>query len=234
MTIVSIKTGTGAEFRRIELSDGSFFSFKTCYLPPVFDNESLYNPGTAEGREISAGEEAGFRFASSCLRAEKAALRLIARAEQCLFGLSRKLERRGHEPVCVRAVIARLSELELVDDRRFARLWLETRLARTGSPRRLLAALCGRGIDRDDAESALKTTLDTETERRLLARFVHKRRRLRQYRGERANAGAATGPRTEDIQRSLRFALRGEGFSLAAIRQFFDEDETRDAGHYDR
>jgi regulatory protein len=215
MTIVSIKTGTGAEFRRIELSDGSFFSFKTCYLPPVFIDEGLYTPGAAEGREISADEAAGFRFASACLRAEKAALRLIARAEQNVFGLSHKLERRDHEAACVRAVISRLTELELVDDRRFARLWLESRLGRAGSPRRLLSGLRGRGLDRDAAEAALKTALNAESEWALLCRFVQKQRRLRR--------GAADGVRAEDERRSLKFALRSEGFSPATIERFFEE-----------
>jgi regulatory protein len=214
MTIVSIKLGTGAEFRRIELSDGSFFSFKTCYLPPVFIGEDLYTPGIAEGQEICAGEEAGFRFASACLRAEQAALRLIARAEQCLFGISRKLERQGHEPDCVRAVVCRLAELGLVDDRRFARLWLESRFGRrSDSPRRLLSGLCNKGVDRDDAEAALKTALDPETELALLGRFAAKQRRLRRM---------GAGSEAESALRSLKFMLKGEGFSPAAIQGFFD------------
>jgi regulatory protein len=219
MTIVSIKTGTGAEFRRIELSDGSFFSFKTCYLPPVFIDDTLYTPGTAPGRELRAGEEAGLRFASACLRAEQAALRLIARAEQSVFALSRKLERRGHEPDCVRAVVSRLAEAGLLDDRRFARLWLAARLGqRTASPRRLLAGLHSRGIDRDDAAAALHTALDPETELALLGRFAAKQRRLR-----RGRAGFAA----ENTPYSLKCALKSEGFSSAAIQSFFDtlEDE---------
>jgi regulatory protein len=220
MTIVSMKTGTGAEFRRIELSDGSFFSFKTCYLPPVFIDQALYTPGMAEGREIGAGEEAGFRFASACLRAEQAALRLIARAEQSVLGLSRKLERRGHRPDCVRAVISRLTELELLDDRRFARLWVESRLGRAKSPRRLLSGLCGRGIDRDDAEAALKAVIDAETETALLGRFAAKQRRrgtVLRFR--------SLGSETENARRFLKFALKSEGFSAAAIERFFDAME---------
>ena len=222
MTIISIKTGTGAEFRRIELSDGSFFSFKTCYLPPIFIDDALYTPGTAEGREIGAGEEAGFRFASACLRAEQAALRLIARAEQNLAGLSRKLERRGHGQDCVRTVVSRLAELELLDDRRFARLWTESRLGRAKSPRRLLSGLCVRGIDRDDAEAALNAVLDAETETALLGRFAAKQGRR----------GAAlrfrfSGSEAENARRFLKFTLKSEGFSAAAIERFFEaaEDE---------
>ena len=217
-----MKTGTGAEFRRIELSDGSFFSFKTCYLPPVFTGDALYTPGTAEGREIGAGEEAGFRFASACLRAEQAALRLIARAEQSVLGLSRKLERRGHGPDCVRAVVSRLAELELLDDRRFARLWAESRLGRAKSPRRLLSGLCGKGIDREDAEAALKAVLDPETEAALLGRFAEKQRRLRRGAALRFRS---SGSETENARRSLKFTLKSEGFSASAVERFFDAME---------
>ncbi|MDR1318155.1 MAG: recombination regulator RecX [Treponema sp.] len=210
MTIVSVKSGTGEELKKIELSDGSFFWFKTCYLPPLF-NDELYAEEKAEGREISADEDRAFRFASECLTAEKAALRLIARAEQTVFGISRKLERRGHEAACVGAVVSRLAELELLDDRRFARLWLESHLGRrTGSPRRLLAALCGRGIDRNDAEAALKSCLDRERETELLNHYVNRR-----Y--------PAAGEKTDLY--SLKYLLRGEGFSASAIQRYLEERE---------
>ena len=191
--------------QRIELSDGSLFSFKTCYMPPVF---------LAEEKEISAEEEAGLRFASACLRAEKAALRLIARAEQCRFGLVRKLERRGHEPACVNAVLSHLAGLELVDDQRFARLWLESKLRLARSPRQLLVSLRGRGIDQDDAQTALKTVLDAETEWALLKRFMVKHKRVRKF-ACRCEGEAGT--------RSLKYLLRSEGFSGPVIQRHFEE-----------
>jgi regulatory protein len=225
MTIVSLKTESKVELltfneqltkseqpafsglNRIELSDGSLFSFRICYLPPELQNTRLYDPSTAEGREITAAEEAAFRHASACLRAEKAALRLIARAEQCTRGIARKLEKRGHESICVSAVISRLSGLRLLDDSRFARLWLESRLRHARSPRRLLSSLCARGIDRNDAEAALKTMLDEEAEFVLLTRFAKK------------YARKASG--RENVTRSLKYLLKSEGFSHAAIRRFF-------------
>ena len=217
MIIVALKTesyvrksGRGEQYR-VELSDGSLFSFKNYYLPPGIFNEYLDNPKEAEGRDINAEEEAAFRHASACLRAEKAALRLIARAEQCTQGLARKLERRSHDKTCVDMVISRLTDIKLLDDSRYAQLWLESRLRLARSPRRLLSALCGRGIDRDDAETALKTALDDETEFSMLTRFVNKR--LRKKNGE-----------GETVTRSLKYMLKSEGFSLSAIERFFDND----------
>ena len=210
MTIVSIKSGSDEELRRIELSDGSFFSFKTCYLPPVYSDENRYCAGIADGLEISPSEEQGFRFASACLRAEKAALPLIARAEQNSSGLSRKLKKRGHDPACIDAVISRLCETGLLDDRRYARLWLESRINRqASSPLRLLAALRTRNIDRHDAEAVLKEILDEETERQLLERYVQKLQRRQK------DTDSAAG-------RSLRYVLKNEGFSSLAIQCFFD------------
>jgi regulatory protein len=211
MTIVSIKSGTGGELRRVELSDGSFFSFKTCYLPPVFIDEGLLAPGAAEGREINSDEAAAFRFASACLRAEKTALQLIARAEQTVLGISRKLEKRGHDSACVRAAVSRLVELALLDNRRYAQLWLESRIgSRASSPRRLLAALCARGIDRDDAESVLQSVLDAGDELALLSRYAQKIQRSR-----RARTAAF----------SLKYTLKNEGFSTAAVQCFLDRAE---------
>jgi len=213
MTIVSIKTGSDEDVRRIEFSDGSLFSFKICYLPDESAAGGLAG-GLADGCEINAAEEENFRFASACLRAEKAALRLIARAEQTTFGLSRKLEKRGHDAACTRAVISRLCETGLLDDCRYARLWLESRINRqAASPRRLLAALQSRGIDRRDAEAAVQETLDDETEQQLLERYVQKLKRTNKLKND-DDSGSA--------QRSLRYVLKGEGFSFSAIQYFFD------------
>jgi regulatory protein len=213
LTIVSVKTGNekpgaGKGFRQIEFSDGTFFTFNACYLSSV--NESLYTPGAAEGLEISAADAEDIRFASACLRAETAALRLIARAEQNTFGLTRKLEKRGHDLVNIRAAISRLCDLNLLDDRRYARLWLESRLnCRATSPRRLLVSLCARGVDRDDAEFALAKVLDDEGELTLLGRFAQKIKRKQK------NAG--------DGRRPLSYLLKSEGFSSRAVQRFFED-----------
>ena len=143
---------------------------------------------------------------SDCDRTEKTALRLIARAEQCTNGLSLKLEKRKCDPACIKEVISRLCDLNLINDRRFAQLWLESRLRLTRSPRRLLVALCNRGIEKDEAETVMKTVFDEETELAMLTRFVKKYSR---------KAG-----QSED-SRSLKFMLRNEGFSPQIIQRFF-------------
>jgi len=209
MIIVSIKSGDNG-VSRVEFSDGSLFSFKDCYFSPYTADSYV------DGSEINAEEEEALRFASTCLRAEKAALRLIARAEQNVFGLSGKLEKRGHTSDCVRAVISWLCESGLLDDRRYARLWLESRICRqAASPRRLLAALRSRSIDRHDAEAALKETLDDEAERQLLERYVQKLRR-------KGIKNANVNDRGVINAHALRYTLKSEGFSNLAIQFLFE------------
>jgi regulatory protein len=203
MHIVTIKSGTGADVLRLELSDGSLFSFKSCYLSPVFFDTS-YTPGT----ELSPDEEECFRFASSCLRGEKAALRLVSRAEQTTMGLTRKLEKAGHSAPCVKAVLARLREMEILNDERYARMWLQSRLGRKGeSPRRLLAGLRNRGIPRQDAEEALRTVLSPAAEQALLEGFLKKNRL----------SGTGSGDR-ESV--NTGYVLKREGFSPDLIREY--------------
>jgi len=219
MIIVSIKIGTDWDLRNVEFSDGSFLSFRTCYLSPNLADTNLCtyeSANTIEDRELSQDEEDDLRFASACLGAEKAALQLIARAEQTVFGLGRKLAKRGHGSACVKTAIARLCEQELLDDFRYASLWLESRISRqSSSPMRLLASLRAKGIDREDAGAAMREALDEDAEQRLLERFVKKQQRgagLRQY--------------TEDSdaeRRSLKYLLKSEGFSSTAIERFFEE-----------
>jgi regulatory protein len=139
-------------------------------------------------------------------------LRLIARAEQTCLGLTRKLEKRGYDSACVRGVISQLCESGLLDDRRYARLWLDNRISRQRtSPRRLLIALSVRGIDRDDLSLALKEALDDEAEFLLLKRYVEKLQSKRKIKSD---------GDTEDP--SLKYLLKSEGFSSLAIQRFLD------------
>jgi regulatory protein len=214
MTLVALKSGTenGAEFIKITLSDDSSLSLKTCYLPETAPDPFLWEIG----REISPVEEEDLRFAAACYRAERAGLRLIARAEQTETGLSLKLEHRGHNRAGVLAAVSRFVSLGLIDDGRYAERWIRARLARRGGkvpgPRRLLAALRNRGIDSSTAGKALKNTLDTETELALLTRYME-------------HAPPATGNSLQAPPSgfSLRAMLKFEGFSHAVISIYFED-----------
>jgi len=152
------------------------------------------------------------RDTTEYINAEKTALRLIARAEQCGAGLARKLEKRGFDPVCVSGVIERLFELNLLDDRRYASAWLRSRLQFTRSPRRLLSSLCAKGIDSADAKAAIKETLNSEAEFSLLTRYAQKTKKK------------AACKENGNSARGMKFILKNEGFSAETIQRFLDEE----------
>ncbi|MDR1301798.1 MAG: RecX family transcriptional regulator [Treponema sp.] len=173
MQVVSVKLSenlkaVGAVYR-IELSDGSLFSIKSIYVPSDYYPEVL----CVADKILSSQEEEALRFAASCLRVEQQALGLVARAEQSSRGLSRKLAQRGHTASCVHRVVSHLIEQDMVNDHRYAQLWLQARIARRlESPRYLITALRCRGIERDIAQEALNAVLDFDTELALLNRYL--------------------------------------------------------------
>ncbi|MCL2558462.1 MAG: RecX family transcriptional regulator [Treponema sp.] len=211
MTIVSLKIGAEEDLRRAESDCGSVFAFRLCYLPPPFSFDDIDG---LEGRELGEAEQEALSAACECLRAEGHALRMIARAEQTAFSLGMKLARRGFGRECSGAVVDRLRDLGLVDDRRFSGLWTQARAGRQAtSPLRLFAGLSAKGVDREDARAAIDEALSEEAEMRLLERFARK-----------VSGKLCKGAQgQEEARRALRRALKSEGFSPGAIAAFFEE-----------
>jgi len=210
VTLISLKTeifrADGAV--KAEFSDGSSLSLSIHYLPDTIPLDKEGNSLLWEGgHELSPGEEEAFRFAAACYRAEKAALRLIARAEQNSLALTVKLEHRSFDAAVAKAVVSRLLDQNLLDNERYAERWIRSRLAlrKAPSPQWLLAALGKRGIDRKSSIKALGKVLDPQTEYELLEKYLEKARLARDKRAF-----------------SLRAQLKHEGFSSTVIDIYLD------------
>jgi regulatory protein len=202
MILESVKTG---------FDEGVFILCFLDHKPLAVDLSYLETPLNeidywCSRKDLSSGEEESLSFAAACCGAQKRALDLVHRAEQTRQGLTYKLERKGWDPCCVKAVVSRFMVLELVSDARYARLWLRARLDRRGgkayTPRFLLGSLLGRGINRGIAGEALRETLNPEAETGLLRRFL-------EAQGERVPG--------DGKQSFLRNRLRYEGFSAEVV-----------------
>jgi SOS response regulatory protein OraA/RecX len=135
------------------------------------------------------------------------ALRLVARAEQFSSGLSLKLQKKGYVRAEIRSAVDALVKSGMVDDMRYACLWIASRIKRRAdSPREFLYALRGKGISRGTAVAALKEALTTDIELALLRRFAEKK-----------------GPGFEANDEAARKRLSFEGFSAEVLDCFFDE-----------
>ena len=134
------------------------------------------------------------------------ALRHLARRDHSRAELMRKLAPHGSEEE-VEAVLARMAELGLLSDRRFAEAWVRGKAARFGAAR-LRIELARRGVERELVDAALAgECADNELER---ARAVW-----------RAKFGAAPGD-TREWARQARF-LQTRGFAGDVIRALLKE-----------
>jgi regulatory protein len=204
VTVTSLKTGTDLDVLRIGLSDGSLFSLRLSYLQTSHQNESLYQLDNT----ITDEHAQDLREAAACFRCERAALSLVARAEQSSSGIKPKLEKRGHPTRYIKKVVARLINLEIIDDARYAERWLSSRINQlNGTPLKFLSGLCSRGINRETASSVLKAALTSDIEYELIQVFVRKKRLD-----------------CEDLFLFKR-ALLAEGFSKRAIQRFLEDGE---------
>ena len=153
-------------------------------------------------------EEEALPFDADCIKAEKIALRLIARAEQSSSFLAVKLEKRGIDPSIARQVISGLIEKNLLDDTRYAERWILAHLwvRKTLSPLWFLVSLEKRGVSREICLTAINKVLDEDTEYSLLLKFVERMDALTKETG------------------LFRTKLRHEGFSPEAINRFLDSE----------
>jgi regulatory protein len=140
-------------------------------------------------------------------RCYEKALFLLARAEHSRRGLELKLCRKEFPPQTVRLVLDRLTDEGALDDGRFARLWINSRVRRKNEGGGVLVqGLIKRGISRELAEETVKA-----------------------LRGEELYLGALRAAyerlrKKEDLSRAEIFLYLGrKGFSRPEIRSFLEE-----------
>lgn len=146
------------------------------------------------------------RARAEVVRATDMALRLLAVRLRSRRELEQRLGRRDIAPATARVVVDRLTAEGFIDDMRFARAWVQGRLAlRPSGAVRLRRELLRKGITPEHIESALREAF-SETDERQLALDVA-RARMRRYRSDPPDAA----------YRRLAGVLHRRGFSAEAI-----------------
>ena len=158
------------------------------------------------------------------LKAEKSALVLIARAEQCSWKLKCKLEKKKYSGETIQAVLDRLTELDLVNDRRYAELWLKNRISKGDKGPRILSELLrARGIIQETVTEALAASLTPEAEAELLRRCLARALKKKSLAGKCVEN--FPGKNSTEQKTAIRCFLKREGFSAEAIECYFEEQE---------
>lgn len=135
---------------------GASFFVRTAYLREV-SFADLAARVAADGRaECSPVERDDIVQAAFALAAERKALDLLARREQCRLALTQKLLAREFPRGAVGLALDYLESRGLLDDARFAEVWLRSHCSVKAQGRtRLVAELRSRGVSRDVAVGAV-------------------------------------------------------------------------------
>jgi regulatory protein len=111
--------------------------------------------GLALGREIDAAVQERLGVAADGEAAFRTLLRALEVRSFASRDLARRLQRKGHPRPAVDSAVARAAELGLLDDRSFAKSYVETRAARGRGPSRLVRDLLAMGVERSVIEGAI-------------------------------------------------------------------------------
>jgi len=129
------------------------------------------SPSEASGASGASQTNAGDPEA----QARQICLRLLETAPRTRAQLATALRRRGVPGEAAEAVLARFTDVGLIDDAAFARAWVETRHYSRGLSRRSLSAeLRRQGIETDEINAAVYT-LDPELEVATARRLVEQK-----------------------------------------------------------
>ena len=189
---------TKEAFTEVSISTGaSFFISDSDYRVFPFRKGDAITPDVVENLEKG----------HKLILCRSKALSLLDLAEHSAFMLRTKLRQRGFEAPVVESVIAQLKEKNYLDDRRFAEVWVRSRLKRNPAGKSVLVSgLRAKGVSAHDAEEAVSEVLDEEA---LLegARKVY-------------NKAARKKNCTPD---KIRAAMIQKGYSLSVIRMITKE-----------
>jgi len=164
--------------------------------------------------ELGVGLEVTDKLHSEIIRtaALESAIMSLSRREHSRAELAAKLRQKGYADRIVKSTLDELQERGYLDDRRFARLWIERRSVHHPRGRRLLALeLEQKGVSAELAREALAEDFSEASEREVLINLVRKRLRT------------LSGSDPQVFQRRLLAFLARRGFSYDDIRQVLAE-----------
>jgi regulatory protein len=147
-TITGLKAGKRREKRINVFLDGAFaFSLAA---------DVVAGADLRVGQELSPQQARKLAGADAYRRCFNAATRLLGYRPRSQTELRTRLQQHGYEAATVNKVVARLRELELLDDAAFARYWAENREEFSPRGRRLMELeLRRKGLDRETIEQAV-------------------------------------------------------------------------------
>lgn len=133
----------------------------------------LISSGVHSGQELSVKELAEFKEKSKLGKVYNLALQLVVRRPRSEKELRDYLRRKGQDETATQTILNKLSDIRMLDDSAFAKVWVDNRrLLKPVSRRRLTMELRQKGISSEiiDEVMAWDQTTDADTLRELVDR----------------------------------------------------------------
>lgn len=161
-------------------------------------------------------------LASDLTQAKNYCLRLIKFRVRSEKEIRDKLKKREYLPEAVAEAIAYLKKTKLLDDRLFAKLWVESRIKRPLGIARLRYELRNKGIDKNIIEDTLGAAGENYNEEAAIRKVIeHKLRSLTRFSAD------------KKLSRLYGYlARRGypKGLVVELLFEYIKPDEAQDAG----
>jgi regulatory protein len=171
LEVTDIQRGAFGETVYFGFSDGSSF-----FIHP----EAALEYGVRLGSEYSIDQLREILFRSAAFAARDKAVDYLARREHSASELILKLRKKDYDYETAANAVDMLIERGYVNDRRFARMWAESRLKKHPEGRSSLAAgLARKGVSRDTTNEVLDELLTEESQDEALSRCIEKYLRTR-------------------------------------------------------
>lgn len=198
MKITAIKAQVKREDRYSIFVDNRYaFSLST---------DSLLNVGIVNGQELDETDLQAYKKLSSDDKAYGLALEYVVRRMRSAGELHDYFRRKKYEPDLAEYILSKLKQAGYVDDREFARRWVENRRTlKATSARRLKLELLQKKVRIDIIQSVLSE--DDTDERQVLRDLIAKKRKQSRY---------------QDDQKLIAYLAR-QGFSYDDIKTVLDE-----------
>lgn len=118
--------------------------------------------GLTESDDVDLDELRDAMNATAAECAKERALRLLTHRERSAAELHGRLRDDGYPPATAHAIVERMTELGLVDDERFARMWARSRALSGMGRQRITRELAAKGVSPQLIADALSDTLEEE------------------------------------------------------------------------
>jgi len=173
MIIKSIAETSYSGMFKVAPMEGAAFFIRQEYIPTI-DIYSILPDTEYNEEQTNLLLDAGL----ACV-VELKAVDYLARAEQCRFGLNRKLTEKKFNKKYISMALDYLESRNYLSDERFSRAWLNSRrINHCEGKTRLLAELQSRGISKETAVSAVNEFFEENDEyeicKKAMAKLVKK------------------------------------------------------------